>query len=86
MDYKNCIIISVRKENKDEFYVVTSSKTKHYLFSSRHCKAVHTFYEKGVRYQNATDFSKARRNPRICGIMERLPSAVRYISKEYYCA
>lgn len=86
MDYKNCIIFSVRHEDVDEFYVITSFKTKHYLFSSRHCKSVHCFFEKGVRYENATDFSKAKRNTRICRIMERLPSAVRYISKEYYCA
>ncbi len=86
MNYDNCVIFSVRCENIDEFYVITSFKTTHYLFSARHCKSVHSFFEKGVRYKNATDFSKAKRNTRICDIMERLPSAVRYISKEYYCA
>lgn len=86
MDYKNCLIISVQRENVDDFYVITPFRTTHFLFSSRHNKSVHTFFEKGVRYKNATDFSKAKRNTRICSIMERLPSAVRYISKEYYCA
>lgn len=86
MDFRNCIIFSVQHENLDEFYVIMPSRKTHYLFSSRHSKSVHSFFEKGLRYQTATDFAKAKRNTKICSIMERLPSAVRYISKEYYCA
>lgn len=86
MNYNNCVIYSVSSGRFDEFYVETSCGCSYYLFTARHCGSVHAFFENGRYYEKATDFSLAKRNRRLCDVMERIPSAVRYIFKEYMCA
>lgn len=83
MKLKSSKIISRPSGTKDVFYIVNSDGTEHYLFCSRHCNSVSSFYKNGVSYDKAIDFSVAKRNTRICKIMERIPSAVNYIMREY---
>lgn len=85
MNYKDFKIYSVKRKDVDELYVVTPCGSSYYLFSSRHSGSAHRYYEKGVRYDRAVDFTAAKRNHKICSIMERIPAAVRYVSKEYVC-
>lgn len=86
MNYRKCIIYSIKHDDFDELYIITPDRSVYYLFRTRHNRSVQNFYGCGVRYDRATDFSAAKRNPRICGVMERIPPAVRYISKECLCA
>lgn len=86
MDYRKFKIYSERNGNSDLFYAAVPCGERYYLFSSRHSKSVCDFFKNGVHYNKATDFTVAKRNCRICSVMERIPPAVRYISKEYMLA
>lgn len=86
MNCKNFIIYSEKNNGTDDFYVVTSHNSRHYLFNSKRHNSVHEFFKSGVYYNKAIDFSLAKRNYRICHIMERIPSAVRYVYKEFLSA
>lgn len=83
MKLKNIKIVSKSNGIKDNFYIISNNGTEYYLFNSRHCNSVFSFYKNGVPYDKAIDFTVAKRNIRICKVMERIPVAVGSILKEY---
>lgn len=64
------------------FYLVTAD-AEYYLFSQDYRKGVHEYFCKGVRIDEATDFSKSRRDNAIRRTMTKIPVYIKYIEKEY---
>lgn len=64
------------------FYLVTSVN-EYYMFSQNYRKGVHEYFNKGVRIDEATDFSKSRRDNAIRRTMTKIPVYIKYIEKEY---
>lgn len=79
---------------KDRIYCVPSAKGVHafylqtegedyYLFSQNFRKGVHDYYKNGVSVDRALDFSFGGHDSAIARTMEKLPSYIRYVEKEY---
>ena len=64
------------------FYLVTS-EAEYYMFSQDYRKGVHDYFSKGVRIDEATDFSKSHRDNAIRRTMTKIPMYIKYIEKEY---
>lgn len=64
------------------FFLVTDS-TEYYLFSQSYRKGVQNYYGRGVRLEEATDFSRTHHDNAIMRTMSKLPMYIRYIEKEY---
>ena len=75
-------IYCIRQNDKQLFYVSKNGKD-YYLFSEKSRKVVDNFFSKPLTYDEATDFSKARRNFYVMNTMKKIPSYVRYIEKYY---
>ena len=55
----------------------------HYLFSQNYRRGVNNYFQNGVRINNAIDFSRAKGDRAIIRTMEKLPSYIKYIEREY---
>lgn len=77
-------VFSVHRNDIDVLYVADQYGRSFYLFNTRHSASIHKYFKHGVRYEKAIDFASAKRNFRLCKLMERIPAAVKYIKKEYY--
>lgn len=55
----------------------------YYLFRQDYRKGVQEYFKKGVLMNDALNYSKAHRDFAIERTMEKLPSHIRYIEKEY---
>ena len=53
------------------------------MFSQDFRKGVHEYFSKGVRIDEATDFSKSHRDNAIRRTMTKIPMYIKYIEKEY---
>ena len=64
------------------FYVEASGET-HFLFSQDYRRGVNEYFRDGVRLDDALNFSRAKGDNAIKRTMEKLPSYIKYIEREY---
>ena len=64
------------------FYLEADGKT-HYLFSQPYKYGVRSYFSRGVHLDAAIDFSRAGKDTGVIHTMEKLPSYIKYIEKEY---
>ena len=55
----------------------------HYLFSQPYRSEVKAYFGNGVTIDAALDRSRAKRSADVLRVMERLPSHIKYVEKEY---
>ena len=53
------------------------------LFCQEYRRGVNDFYKNGVRFDEARDYSKARRDTALIKTMDKIPMYVKYIEREY---
>jgi hypothetical protein len=77
------------KKTEDRFleprlsFFVEAGRESHYLFSQSFTKEVYEFSKNGVSLDKPFNHSLANRNKSILKIVDKLPSHIRYIEKEY---
>lgn len=77
------------KKTEDRFltprlsFFVEAGRENHYLFSQSFTKEVYDFFKNGVSLDKPFNHSLANRNKSILKIVDKLPSHIRYIEKEY---
>ena len=64
------------------FFVEAQGET-HLLFSQSFRRGVNDYFGSGVNVDRALDFSRAKGNTAIERTMQKLPSYIRYIEREY---
>jgi hypothetical protein len=64
------------------FYIEASGET-HFLFSQDYRRGVNKYFRDGVRLDDALNFSRAKGDCAIERTMEKLPSYIKYIEREY---
>lgn len=65
-----------------DFYV-TCNGNSYYLFQQKYRKGVYRYYCNGIILNNAIKFSKSHYDTAIMKVMEKIPSYICYIEKEY---
>lgn len=56
---------------------------EYYLFKQNYRKGVQSYFGRGIRVDEAYDFSKARKDSAIIRTLSKLPAHIRYIESEY---
>lgn len=64
------------------FFINVNGET-HFLFSQNFRRGVKDYFERGVRIDEAINFKRANGNSAIIHTMEKLPSYIRYVEREY---
>ena len=64
------------------FFLITP-EAEYFLFSQDYRKGVHEYFNKGVRLDEATNFSKSHRDSAIRRTMTKIPMYIKYVEKEY---
>ena len=64
------------------FYIEAGGET-HFLFSQDYRRGVNEYFRDGVRLDDALNFSRAKGDNAIKRTMEKLPSYIKYIEREY---
>lgn len=64
------------------FYIEAGGET-HFLFSQNYRRGVNEYFRDGVRLDDALNFSRAKGDNAIKRTMEKLPSYIKYIEREY---
>jgi hypothetical protein len=64
------------------FYIEASGET-HFVFSQAYRPGVNEYFRDGVRLDDALNFSRAKGDNAIKRTMEKLPSYIKYIEREY---
>ena len=70
------------KKGELNFYLRYNG-TSYYLFQQPYRKSVCAFFERGFYLDDAFNYSRAKRNPRIVKTISKLPFAIHYIESEY---
>ena len=65
------------------YFYLRHDRKRYYLFHQPYRKSVCAFFEHGVYLDDAFDYSRAKRNPRIVKTISKLPFAIHYIESEY---
>ena len=79
---KTTIYCKPTSQGIHSFYLL-SDAGEFFLFSQNYRKGVHSYFSKGVRLEEARDFSKSNRDSAIIKTMNKLPIYIKYIEKEY---
>ena len=79
---KTKIYCVVTAKGVHSFYL-QHENIRYYLFNQNYRKSVQRYYSKGVSLADATNFNKAHHDEALMNTMEKLPSHIRYIEKEY---
>ena len=64
-------------------FFLLSDAGEFFLFSQNYRKGVDSYFSKGVRLDEARDFSRSNRDCAIIKTMNKLPIYIKYIEKEY---
>lgn len=64
------------------FYLITDGG-EYFLFSQNYRKGVQNYFSKGVRLDQARNYSKSNSDTAIMKTMSKLPMYIKYIEKEY---
>lgn len=79
---KTMIYCRATAQGIHSFYVVCEGR-EFFLFSQNYRKGVHSYFNKGVRLDEAYDYSKTNRDSAIIKTMNKLPLYIKYIEREY---
>ena len=60
-----------------------ASGETHFLFSQDYRRGANEYFRNGVRLDDALNFSRAKGDNAIKRTMEKLPSYIKYIEREY---
>lgn len=72
-------IIIISKNNKLDFYLLVSGKTKLYLFTQAYSKGVYQYFRHGRSENEIRNYKRWGRNPRLDKTIEKLPMYIRYV-------
>lgn len=64
-------------------FYLRSEGCDYYLFRQNYRRGVDEYFKGGVVLERAIDFGKSRQNEAIQRTMQKLPSYIKYIEKEY---
>ena len=64
-------------------FYLRSEGCDYYLFRQNYRRGVDEYFKGGVILERAIDFGKSRQNEAIQRTMQKLPSYIKYIEKEY---
>ena len=64
------------------FYIEACGET-HFLFSQEYRRGVNEYFRGGVHLDAAFNFSRAKGDSALMRTMEKIPSFIRYIEREY---
>ena len=64
-------------------FYLRSEGCDYYLFRQNYRRGVDEYFRSGVVLERAIDFGKSRQNEAIQRTMQKLPSYIKYIEKEY---
>ena len=78
MKNKNKVIVS-KADDKLNFYLLVSGKTKFYLFTQAYTKGVYQYFQNGRSEKEIRTFRRWNRNPRLDKTIEKLPLYIRYV-------
>ncbi len=78
---KTTIRCEVASNDFLSFYLDTPEGS-FFLFHQAYKSSAYSYYGRGVRLQEALDFSKSHRNTVVLKIMQKLPSYIKYVEKE----
>ena len=83
MKMQSIMIYAKQNGCNDILYLCSQTIGNHYLFSSRHSQLVIKHFQNGVPINIALDYSRVNRNRKLCKCIDRLPTTIRYVLKEY---
>ena len=78
----NTIYCATTSKGVQSFYI-TANRETHFLFSQNFRRGVKEYFERGVRIDEAMNFKRANGNSAVIHTMEKRPSYIRYVEKEY---
>ena len=78
----NTIYCETTAKGIQSFFITANGET-HFLFSQNFRSGVKEYFERGVRIDEAINFARAKGNTAIMRTMEKLPSYIRYVEREY---
>lgn len=79
---KPVIFCTETQRGVDTFYLETSSG-RYFLFQQTYRPGVHAHFSRGVRLEDAYDFSKSKRNRAVIKTQSKLPAYIKYVEAEY---
>ena len=79
---KTTIYCKATSKGVHSFYLLVG-KEEFYLFSQAYRKGVEEFYGRGVQIGESMRYSKAHKDTAITRTMDKIPTYVKYIEKEY---
>ena len=79
---RNRIYCETTAKGIQSFYITAGGET-HFLFSQNYRRGVKAYFERGVAIDEALNIRRANGNTAIIHTMEKLPSYIRYIEREY---
>ena len=78
----NTIFCKTTAKDTHSFYITANGET-HFLFAQSFRRGVKNYFEHGVRIDEAINFTKAKGDRALMRTMEKLPSYIHYIEREY---
>ena len=78
----NTIYCEITAKGVQRFFINANGET-HFLFSQNFRRGVKDYFERGVRIDEAINFKRANGNSAIIHTMEKLPTYIRYVEREY---
>ena len=81
-EMKSYIICKGTGKAKTSFYLVFNN-AEHYLFTQNYRKGVKDYFMNGVTVDEALNIGKARFDSALIRTMEKIPTYIKYIEKEY---
>ena len=76
------IICKATKHGKQNFFLL-NGMDEYFLFNEDFKKGVHDYYFRGVRLDDANNFSKCKRNTALMKTMSKIPMYVKYLEREH---
>ena len=78
-----CTIICRPTDTGMHSFYLSTGNASYFLFSQHFRRGVNRYFSDGVCLDETMDFSRAKGDSAIIRTMEKLPSHIRYIEREY---
>ena len=69
---------------KLSFYLITPENKEYYLFTQNFRAITYNMFKNGVTLDKALDFSASRNHPVLQKTIEKFPTYIKYLEKEYH--
>lgn len=83
MKSNNVVIICKKTEHGTQNFFLLNGTDEYFLFTEGYKKGVYDYYSRGVRLDDANNFSKSKRNTALMKTMSKIPMYVKYLEREY---